>query len=1075
MKLQILSWTSGDELLEDEREFYVNMYGKTDDGQSICITVPYLPWFCIEKSHAKDAVSSLMELRGLYSDEEFSFPKPVKETQIKREKFYGFNNYELFDFFKLRFQTKSDWYRAARSMEDRKLKNEKSSSKVKVYKLYEANLEPALKFVHDMNMETTGWIEIDEAKCLDLPIDMDENCQPLDKRLLCDSKDIKILDIPDTAPFVIASFDIETYSPDGSFPDPESKGCPVIQIATTFQRAGEDEPYKKVLLNLGTCDPIEGVELHTFDTEKELLEFWPEVYHKEKTDCLLGYNIWGFDLWYMWKRAEMVNADKFFYLGKSGEACELKFSKFSSSAYGDNDYKMVPTPGIFQLDLLVVMKRDHKLDSYKLDSVAEHFLNERKVDLSPKEMFAKYRGTSKDRMDIGVYCVQDTNLPLRLVWKLAIFTNLVEMAKVTMVPISYLIERGQGIKVFSQLCYQTKQENMLIETFSKTKAVSDDSAYEGATVLGALKGAYMKEPITGLDFASLYPTIIRGWNLCVSTLVFDPKYMFLEDVKYVKIDGYQYVQDRQGVLPKMLEKLAKSRKKAKKDMANAPTELLKKVFNGKQLAFKVSMNSIYGAMGSPTFQVPCKQVAACTTSKGREMIEQTKTMVEKEYPGSQVVYGDSVTGDTPLLLRDNTDAFVLRIDEITNNWQPYYGDKEYFVPNELYVWSDVGYTQIKKVIRHKTTKEMYRVYSKNRYSYVDVTSDHSLLTNEGEKISPKELGELTELLHNQPPNIHNIKYRGVKNTQKVALFMEYLNDVENKKYDVSTRKNIIQILGKTTLYVYDLETENHHFHVGPGSLIVHNTDSVMVKFPTTDIHECFRLGEEAAAKITKIFPKPVELEFEKVYHPYLLFSKKRYAGLMYTNPEKPDYIDAKGIQVVRRDNCKYVRTILQEALNCIMYEKDVTKAKDIAQKYIMSLKDGTIDINDLVVSKSLKRITYDWKGDDLKITTTYKNSNQPHVHVAENIERRERGTGPKSGDRVPYVFIQTDNPKDLQYKKAEDPLYVKQNNLQLDVKYYLEHSLMNPIESLFEVFYDNPIHVIFDELEQQRQVDLFEI
>jgi len=452
------------------------------------------------------------------------------------------------------------------------------------------------------------------------------------------------------------------------------------------------------------------------------------------------------------------------------------------------------------------------------------------------------------------------------------------------------------------------------------------------------------------------------------------------------------------------------------------------------------------------------------------MIEQTKTLVEEYYPGSEVVYGDSVTGDTPLLLRDEKETFVLRMDELNEEWGTYYGDKEYYKPNELYVWSDEGFTKINKVIRHKTTKEMYRVYSKDNYSYVDVTGDHSLLTEDAEKISPKDVTEYTKLMHNEPPVLHKVKYKGTKNGTKVSIFMEYLNG--SNKNSTKLKKNKIKRLGMVEDYVYDLETENHHFHVGPGSLVVHNTDSVMVKFPTTDIHECFKLGEEAADRISQTFPKPIELEFEKVYHPYLLFSKKRYAGLMYTNPDKPDYIDAKGIQVVRRDNCKYVRNILQEALNCIMYEKDVSKAKEIAQRYIVKLKEGNIDLQELVVSKSLKRIKYDWKGNDLEVTTAYKNSNQPHVHVAESIERRERGTGPKSGDRVPYIFVETENKKALQYQKAEDPGYAKDNKLQIDVKYYLEHSLMNPIESLFEVFYDNPIAVIFDALEKLNQVDI---
>ena len=80
----------------------------------------------------------------------------------------------------------------------------------------------------------------------------------------------------------------------------------------------------------------------------------------------------------------------------------------------------------------------------------------------------------------------------------------------------------------------------------------------------------------------------------------------------------------------------------------------------------------------------------------------------------------------------------------------------------------------------------------------------------------------------------------------------------------------------------------------------------MVKFGTKDRAEAMRLGKEAAELISKEFISPIKLEFEKIYHPYLLMNKKRYAGMFWTNPYKPDKMDAKGIETVRRDNCLIV-------------------------------------------------------------------------------------------------------------------------------------------------------------------------
>lgn len=82
-----------------------------------------------------------------------------------------------------------------------------------------------------------------------------------------------------------------------------------------------------------------------------------------------------------------------------------------------------------------------------------------------------------------------------------------------------------------------------------------------------------------------------------------------------------------------------------------------------------------------------------------------------------------------------------------------------------------------------------------------------------------------------------------------------------------------------------------------------DTDSVMIKFGTSDLKEAMDLGLEAADYVTEHFQKPISLAFEKVYHPYLLISKKRYAGLLWTKPEKYDKLEAKGI-VVRISSSK---------------------------------------------------------------------------------------------------------------------------------------------------------------------------
>ena len=100
-----------------------------------------------------------------------------------------------------------------------------------------------------------------------------------------------------------------------------------------------------------------------------------------------------------------------------------------------------------------------------------------------------------------------------------------------------------------------------------------------------------------------------------------------------------------------------------------------------------------------------------------------------------------------------------------------------------------------------------------------------------------------------------------------------------------------------------------------------DTDSVMVRFGCT-FEESFPLAVHAAALVTKEFLKPISLEFEKVYCPFLLVNKKRYAGLYWTNPKAYDKIDVKGLELVRRDNCQLVAITQKGALEHLLVEGD---------------------------------------------------------------------------------------------------------------------------------------------------------
>lgn len=168
---------------------------------------------------------------------------------------------------------------------------------------------------------------------------------------------------------------------------------------------------------------------------------------------------------------------------------------------------------------------------------------------------------------------------------------------------------------------------------------------------------------------------------------------------------------------------------------------------------------------------------------------------------------------------------------------------------------------------------------------------------------------------------------------------------------------------------------------------------------------------------------------------------------MYTKPEEPDYIDIKGIQLVRRDSCPLVKEVSSAVLDAIMYHKDTEAALGAARQHICGVLSGGHPMDKFVVSKALR--------------SDYKNDKQPHLYVAKKLAAR-RGHPVPSGTRVPYVFIEDlDNPDCLQAEKAEDPAYAQEHSLPLDLLYYLDHQLSSPVCALLEVLVKDPETAVF--------------
>lgn len=185
---------------------------------------------------------------------------------------------------------------------------------------------------------------------------------------------------------------------------PRLRGDPIIQIGTTVHRVGDPAGVtQRYVAVLGTCDPIEGVEVDECTSELEVITRWCAAIRRMDPDVMTGYNICGFDFDYLHERAKALGAwDDVRTLGRT----PLRPGEFVSRALTTGDVRFIHMPGRLTMDLMKLVQRDHRLDTYKLDHVARHFTGEAKRDVPPAEIFRLHRGGASDRAVVADYCVQ---------------------------------------------------------------------------------------------------------------------------------------------------------------------------------------------------------------------------------------------------------------------------------------------------------------------------------------------------------------------------------------------------------------------------------------------------------------------------------------------------------------------------------------------------------------------------------------------------------------------------------------------------------------------------------------------
>lgn len=691
LQFQPIDWYTSDEIIDENspEEFIIRAFGTTKEGYSVCCSIRnFQPFFYVKVlpywtiSHFKQYIQKVINTKvngknliNYYVKDSLIVSECKVEEWIP---YFGFCNMEKSRFVKMVFSSQKGmkaYLYALKSLKDTNLHIE----------LYDTNMDTILKFFHNNKIQPTNHIFVEKFY-----IDDSSRCQI---NIECDYK--RVLPVLENYnnPFLQASYDIETYSTpiksdEGReyypFPVPENKNNPIYQIATCFKRFGDKDFLIKHIFTLKKCSPINDPNIIVEECvdERELLVKWFKLIIKMDPDIIYSYNGNMFDDNYIWKRCELLHLIR--DIGKLSRLNEysarIKAASFSSSAYGTSEYNRLDIPGVLNYDILITIRREFKENNYKLNTVSEKYLGEKKNDVSAEDIFKAYESGQPEQIKrIAMYCVQDTRLPQLLVDKLHILQSQISMSNVTYVTVKMLIERGQEVKAISQINMTAKSKNFLMPNFDYK---NDIPGFEGASVLSPIAGLY--DVITTVDFEGLYPSIIRAHNLCYTSIVLNNKYLNIPGIEYIKVKFSEdeeaiFAQNTETVLPTLLVQLYNERKKYKKLMKEAETEELKAIYDRTQLAVKISANSIYGVLGSKT--VGCRAIAASVTHFGREMIKDTKRYIETHHHS---VYPENyntniLDSDEEILIKDDYGEKKVKVKQVksvencyiktTNGWR----------------------------------------------------------------------------------------------------------------------------------------------------------------------------------------------------------------------------------------------------------------------------------------------------------------------------------------------------------------------------------------------------------------------
>ncbi|XP_012281139.1 DNA polymerase alpha catalytic subunit [Orussus abietinus] len=385
-----------------------------------------------------------------------------------------------------------------------------------------------------------------------------------------------------------------------------------------------------------TLSKIKHTKVIRCETELDLLQELLNIIHKADPDLIVGYDC-GFQLDVLMHRMFTLKVPNWSRIGKLKRLVPPIFKSKINLAQSFTGRLICDIQNSArELNL--------KVRSYDLQSLCTAVLkkseNECK-EITPGEC-SKYYSSNEKLQNLIRITMREASYIITIMFDLNVMPLALQITCIAGNILSRTLTAGRAERNEYLLLHAFFKKNYITPDKRLNKKGKDDTAnnnprrkkaaYAGGLVLEPKKGFYDKL-ILLMDFNSLYPSIIQEYNLCFTTVP-GAAYADSKDLSYPESDL------EPGIVPTEIRKLVESRVEVKKLMKtpNLPAEL-KMQYNIRQMALKLTANSMYGCLGANHCRFYAKGLAALVTAKGRDILQNTKHLVETM--NYDVIYGDT--------------------------------------------------------------------------------------------------------------------------------------------------------------------------------------------------------------------------------------------------------------------------------------------------------------------------------------------------------------------------------------------------------------------------------------------------